>query len=206
MSALLSAGIQILTAFSSNAFLNPVLFLFQRNIGGFVADVTIREKHEDVLSITRHPVERGSPITDHAFREPSQLTVTVGWSNSSIRALANPYYVRMVYAQFLALQSSREPFTVNTGKRIYTNMLIERLSVETDEKTENALIMDVSLREVIIADTQTVTTAPVENMANPQATSPLTNRGAVNNTPINGTVSSNDNWSVIVRPASGAAS
>lgn len=197
----LNAGIQILSAFASNTFLNPVLFLFQRNIGGFVADVTITEKHEDTLRITQHPVERGSPITDHAYKDPAKLTLVVGWSNSSARALANPFYVRSMYNQFLALQNSRQPLTINTGKRIYTNMLIERVSTETDEKTENALILTVDCQEVILVDTQVVTSAPMENMANPQATTPVTNRGIVGNVPINGVVSSDDNRFVYIRPA-----
>lgn len=47
-----------------------------------VALVTISEEHNDELEVTEHPVEQGAPITDHAYKKPSQLTLTLGWSNS----------------------------------------------------------------------------------------------------------------------------
>ena len=47
-----------------------------------IALVTISEEHVDELEITEHPVEQGAPITDHAYKKPAQLTLTLGWSNS----------------------------------------------------------------------------------------------------------------------------
>lgn len=50
--------------------------------GEIIALVTISEEHNDELEITEHPVEQGAPITDHAYKRPSQLTLNLGWSNS----------------------------------------------------------------------------------------------------------------------------
>lgn len=61
-----------------------------RTIGGYIAEVTVREQHTDDLTITTHPVERGAPITDHAFKMPAQLTIEAGWSAAGAYSQANP--------------------------------------------------------------------------------------------------------------------
>lgn len=53
-----------------------------RKFGPYTAQVTISEQHNDELEITQHPVEQGASITDHAFKRPAELTLTMGWSNS----------------------------------------------------------------------------------------------------------------------------
>lgn len=148
--------------------LSPVLFM-ERNIGGFIADVTIEEDHTDELVISDHPVERGAEKTDHAYKRPSAVVIKAGWSNSSSAALGNPFYVQLVYNQMLALQASLQPFSLTTGKRFYNNMLIQRLSVVTDEKSENALMATFECREIQIANTQTVSkgTGDASNMKSP---------------------------------------
>ena len=40
-----------------------------RSIGGIVAQATLVERHYDQLTITDHPTETGSKITDHAYKE-----------------------------------------------------------------------------------------------------------------------------------------
>lgn len=85
-----------------------------------------------------------------------------------------------VYSQLLALQIGVKPLTVYTGKRKYLNMLIKTISVETDVKSENSLNATLVLREVLFAQTQTVTVgAAQENQANPEETNPTTNNGDV---------------------------
>lgn len=179
----LPPGITILAAAAAR-LLSPILFM-QRNIGGFIADVTISENHTDELTATEHPVEHGAPITDHAFKRPASVVITVGYSNSSLRALGNPFYVQLVYNQMLALQATLEPFSITTGKRVYDNMLMPRLSMETDEKTENALILVAECREVLIAYTQTVT-ANSKNMQDPTSNAGVSDRGVVTAKPYTG--------------------
>jgi hypothetical protein len=61
---------------------DAILVRPKRQIGSFVAQVTIEEEHHDSLEVTDHPVEKGATITDHAFKRPAELTVLAGWSNS----------------------------------------------------------------------------------------------------------------------------
>lgn len=157
--------------------IGPII-IRQRNIGGFVADVTMREDHEDELAITDNPVEQGASITDHSFKIPARLTVEVGYSNSSQNSGGDPNYVQDMYEQFLALQASREPFDVVTGKRIYSNMLITLLHTSTDEATENSMFLTVKMREIILVNTQTVSVPNPTNMSNPSSNGPTQSNGS----------------------------
>lgn len=171
----LPADITVIAAVALD-LLSPVLFM-QRNIGGFIADVTIEEDHTDEVVMTEHPVERGASITDHAYKVPSKLTVTAGWSNSSLAALGNPFYAQLVYDALLNMQASLQPISITTGKRIYDNMLVRRISVKTDEKTENALMVTIEFQEILIVSTQTVSSGSGDpaNMKDP-----VNNAGVVN--------------------------
>ena len=178
--------------------IGSILYSAQRSIAGVIPDCAVREQHSDELEITQHPVETGSAITDHAFKRPSTLVLEYGWSNSSLlTALAGavvsgelPAFsfgaqqVRQIYEQLLALQNSRVPFSVVTGKRLYTNMLMEGLSTTTDAATENALLVTATCREIIIVSTQTTTVAPQANQAIPASTAGITNVGQVQPIPV----------------------
>lgn len=144
-----------------------------RSIGGIVAQATIMERHYDQLTITDHPTEMGSKITDHAYKMPVEVDISIGWGGGSLTPLDT------IYKQILDLQSSAVPIVIVTGKRQYKNMLITSLSVVTDQDTENALKVDMQCREIIIVQTQIQSLPPASNQANPSATAYPLNGGTV---------------------------
>lgn len=141
----------------------------RRSIGGIVATITIEEDHRDTLVITEHPVEQGATITDHAYKQPSEVRLRVGWSSALINAgfgAFDPNYLQTIYNQLLQLQSDRIPFKIVTGKRSYSNMLIRSIGVTTDNITENVLFVTLDCKEVILVNTQ-VTSAPASTSDGP---------------------------------------
>lgn len=62
---------------------NILTVIPQGNIGGIVVPVTLEETSTDLVTVTDHPVEAGSEISDHAYYRPAELTMRCGWSNSS---------------------------------------------------------------------------------------------------------------------------
>ena len=131
----------------------PALFMpYKRSIGGIVAQVTIEETATDDVTITEHPVEQGAPIADHAFKRPATVTIRAGWSVTGAYDLSAE---TGVYGLLLSWQAALLPFDVVIGKRRLPNMLMERLVVRTDEKSEYALMADITCRQVIIVGTQT---------------------------------------------------
>jgi hypothetical protein len=142
-------------------------------------DCSIEEQGVDTLTITEHPVEIGATISDHAYINPARLTLRAGWSNSSSLAGGDENYVVDVYNFLLQMQASRDLLSVVTGKRSYSNMLIESLSQTTDEETETTLMVTITLREVIIVSTQTTVLPPTANQSMPGATADASPQGTV---------------------------
>lgn len=159
--------------------LQTVLFKQGRSIAGIIPNVVLEESHIDELTITNHPVEQGAAITDHAFKNPAQVTVHYGFGQSGTflnfsGAGGDP---NTVYQQLLDIQASRVPFDLVTGKRSYQNMLIQSLGTTTDRESENALIVTATLREIIVVQTAPVVLAPPEHHAAPEKTAPVEKSG-----------------------------
>ncbi|CDG20695.1 putative bacteriophage protein [Xenorhabdus poinarii G6] len=151
-----------------------------------VPSVVISEKHMDATEITEHPVQRGAAISDHAYDRPSEVTMELGFAGGG--SLIDMFDLgtgaslgkspKEVYQQLLALKASKKPFDVTTGKRMYKNMLIRAIEVTTDKTSENVLMVTLTLREVIIVETQTApVTAPPERMKYPLDTSGVADKG-----------------------------
>lgn len=162
--------------------LETVLFKQGRSIAGIIPNVAIDETHTDDLTITNHPVEQGAAITDHAFKNPAQVTVRYGFGMSGTAlsfsgAGGDP---KAIYQQLLDIQSSRVPFDLITGKRSYQNMLIQSLGVTTDQATENVLVVTATMREILIVETQVTTLQPASVQAAPEKTADADNGGTRN--------------------------
>lgn len=155
------------------------IFRPRRSLGVFVPDCVVDETHTDDLVITQHPVERGSPITDHAYKQPEELRVTYAWSNSNISAIADfsENYCKRVYQSLLELQASCVPIEVVTGKRTYTDMLIAGMTTTTNRETEYMLSVTIFLKKINLVSTQLVDLPPQENHAQPSTTAPVQDSG-----------------------------
>lgn len=157
-----------------------------RTIMGLFADVTIEEKHKDELKITEHPTEVGTPISDHAYKEPPEVTMKIGWSESAGRLngmvgdsiLSETTGLVAVYEILQQLQNNSVLLIVSTGKRLYTNMLIKSLGCSTDLQTENVLMIDITFKKIIIVKTSETLIA-VENQADPASTADVSDGGTV---------------------------
>ena len=171
------------------------LFGKPRKIAAIVPNVVIEESHQDNLTITDHPVEQGASISDHAYKNPVEVTCKYGWSDSSLLmgsamdfasgllqgnlngASNSALTIDDVYQKLLDLQATRQPFDLTTGKRKYSNMLIKSIGVTTDAATENSLLLTAVMKQVIIVQTQAVVLQPSENHATPSSTGPTQNTG-----------------------------
>lgn len=140
------------------------LFGKDRKIGEITVNVVINESTNDTLTITKQPVQQGASIADHAYKEPTALSMTAYLKDNSLLgglAALNPFGsgaaggLSKIYQELLDLQVERVPFDVITPKRIYRNMLMATLSQTTDKNTENTLAINFSFQEVIIVSVST---------------------------------------------------
>ncbi|MCW8041078.1 phage baseplate protein [Acinetobacter entericus] len=184
---LIDGGLGAVTSSQNTEILGSLLLSGRgRTIMGLFADVTVEEKHKDELKITEHPTEVGAAISDHAYKEPPEVTIRVGWSESAgalngflgDTVLGGNTSLTIVYQTLLQLQEQVLPLIVSTGKRLYTNMLIKSLGCTTDLQTENVLMIDIAFKKVIRVNTQTAFIS-IENQASPEATAGVADGGTV---------------------------
>lgn len=158
---------------SSPVFIRPV-----RNINGITADAVIEEHHSDESEITDHPVEVGSTIADHMYKLPSELTLTYVWAMSSPQNTTRDIsFLQTLYQKFLTLKDTATLMQVFTGKRTYQNMAVRAIDTRTDSHSENILELRISLREILLATTQTVPLTPAAQQALPQLTQSPVSQG-----------------------------
>jgi hypothetical protein len=62
----------------------PAWFRKQRKIDMIIPDVTIEESHSDRVTVTQHPIAKGSPVSDHAYKMPATVTMRLGFSNTKV--------------------------------------------------------------------------------------------------------------------------
>lgn len=177
-------------AFAGALALTSVYLRTARAIGSIIPDVVVEENHSDSLVMTEHPVERGAPITDHAYRRPSEVTLHCSFQVGGLLGLVSSVVTALqsgtldglsqasaVYNELLALQRSRQPFSLTTGKRTYSNMLISELRVTTNRGTENILDVYVTCREIITVQAYSTVLPAAASQAMPSATAETLDTG-----------------------------
>jgi hypothetical protein len=147
------------------------LFGPKRTIGTITVQVLKEERTTDRLTITKHPVQQGAPVVDHAFREPVEYSCTMLFKDSLFGPSLN-----QIYQNLQDLQNSRTPFNINTPKRTYSNMLMTALGNITDTGTNNCLSIQASFSEVILVPVSQVT-VPAKRQRNAAKTRATQNAG-----------------------------
>jgi hypothetical protein len=139
-------------------------------------DIVEMESHSADLEVTDNPVETGVVVSDHAFMKPRELEIRGVVSDTPLRGYdpttgerkTDRFYSSSkqtsrsasAWEILRALQTSAEPFSIQTGLEFYQSFVIASLSADQDASTENGLVFRMRLREVIRRSTQTVTYPP----------------------------------------------
>ncbi|KKZ19029.1 bacteriophage protein [Serratia marcescens] len=164
-----------------------------RKIGVLVPSVVVSEKHTDTLEITQHPVQTGAAVSDHAYKQPSDVVMACGFAgggslldfaDTSTFGASLGLSPEDTYKKLLDMQNDRQPLDVITGKRKYSNMLIRSIEVSTDRTTENVLMATLTLREVVMTSATPIQVADKQNMAMGLSTSPVINTGTKTPIPV----------------------
>lgn len=168
---------------SASTFPNILAIPVQTNIGGIAVECAVDQRHRDRQDITEHPVEYGADMTDHAINRAGEFTLRCGWSNASIQALQGIVsgvtsggimsagsYIDGIYNQLLALQKSRQIFAVSTIRRQYPVCLMLDISLYTDEKFQQAILVEMEFREIILVSTSTSPIPTQDAQADPSKT------------------------------------
>lgn len=130
-----------------------------------IPDVVISEDHADEVAVTKHPVDTGAPVSDHAYKLPAEVTCTFAWSASAslVNTLLQESSLRgykstgEVYRQFREWMDARKLLSLSTGKRSYPSVLITGLKTTTTADSENLLVLEITFEEVTLVSVSTTT-------------------------------------------------
>lgn len=145
-----------------------LLFRTLTKLDTITLDATISEAHEGEVDVTEHPVEQGADVTDHARPKPDNYMLTglisdtplspgqarrAGVAEGTVKEI--PGRSQLVYEQLRTLKDTGKLITVVTGLRTYENMLVTKLSAPRDNKTGDALMFTMGLRQIRIVQNKT---------------------------------------------------
>lgn len=134
-------------------------------------DAIIKETHDNPIKITKNPVELGADITDHAIIEPIKLQIEGIVTDTPLGGAAVTQIVDSVtglfgssvsdgitrsqqaYSSLVLLKNDREPIEIQTGLKLYENMLITNIRVTQDKDTSRAVFLNIDAEEIIITET-----------------------------------------------------
>ena len=141
-------------------------------IGDLALDCTVTETHTATSTVTKHPVESGSNITDHIRPEPVQLSITgivsdtpigarevqraieIGGVSVQIKQQETPTsptgFGRAAWSKLDAMRLAAKPVTVLTRDKKYESMAIVSLTVPKEAKTGGALYFTAQFEQVRI--------------------------------------------------------
>lgn len=176
-------------------------------LGWYVFDAVFEESHQSDLEVTDNPVETGVVVSDHAYMKPLQLTLSAGVSDTPLDGYGGGYQVvdgalsggkfdfwsrsapndkfasdsgraKRAFELLTELQRKAEPFDVQTGLKLYQNMICTSIRTKQDKDTANVLVFEATLREVLIVNTRSVKYTPkAKKGATNRQTTPKQNAG-----------------------------
>lgn len=155
-----------------------------RSMGGLVFDAVFDETHESDLEVTDNPVETGVVVSDHAYMKPLKVTLLAGVSDIVLddAVTSDPFASdsgrsKRAFELLCDLQKKAEPFDVQTGLKLYTNMICTSIRTSQDKETAGVLVFNAELREVLIVNTQAVKYPPRKAGATKRQAGPKKDKG-----------------------------
>lgn len=133
-------------------------------IGDIVLDATIQETHDYANDVTTFPVETGADISDHIKREPERITIEGFITDTPVKFLggaigrslriADDERVKSAFEELMSIAGYDYPAQVAsvtaapntakvvdivTGLRVYSDMVMTRLSIPRSSRTGTTL-------------------------------------------------------------------
>lgn len=146
---------------------DQISLLFRKapaTIGSVELDATLSENHMSGQDVTDHPIEEGSPITDHARKRPDSLTIDglvtdtpvgltqrqrAAQSSGTVDDADAPGYAQAAYLKLRELLTGKL-FTIVTGLQVYDDMVLTDLTVPRDRTVGHALRFSATFKNVRI--------------------------------------------------------
>jgi len=136
----------------------------KRSFGSFAFDATFVEDHTAESVVTEEPIELGAEISDHMYAKSIELIISAGVDDKPFGLSAdtgdsNEVRSSSTYEALLNLKNTAELFNIQTGLKLYDNMVVYKIAVRQDKNTPDSFYFDATCRQLSIVQTQS-TEAP----------------------------------------------
>ena len=129
-------------------------YLKHPKLGKFFFDAVFSTQHRLTVTVTRHPVQDGASISDHAYKEPDEVMLDIGMSDAMADTLKG--HSVNAYKTLCAMMELRQPVKLVTRLKTYTDMVITSISAPDDVKTMNGLRATIIFSKVELVKAKTV--------------------------------------------------
>lgn len=132
-------------------------------------DATLEEVHDWKNEVTTNPVEYGSPVADHVIEQSDKLRLVGTITNSPLHGpLAGQFFggetelprTQTAFEAIRELMKKREAVVVYTKHAIYTDMVIETVSIPFNVSIGQEVQFTMELVNVRFVSTQMVQLPP----------------------------------------------
>jgi hypothetical protein len=119
-------------------------------------DAVMRLEHAQELTATKHPIQTGASLTDHAYLQPARVILEVAMSDVMDRVAPNLFTSNSsksvsAFQTMLDVQAGRQPITLVTRLKTYNNMLILDHRAVEDHTTVRGARMMLRLEQIFVA-------------------------------------------------------
>lgn len=145
------------------------LVLVKTNIAGYFFDGFLEVNHTINTVVTSHQVQQGANISDHAYVEPVEVTMTVKMSDAMLGMVEDQFtgisYTRSTaaYRILRQLQEQRKVFQIHTRLETLQNMMITNITADDDVDNIYGLECKVTMKEILVAKEKAVKISTREN-------------------------------------------
>lgn len=120
------------------------------SVGLVVFDALLTENHEYNSRVTNYPVENGRIISDHIIKEPEIVNINGIVSDTPLNIFSAFNRSVNAFERLVEVYNRREPVTVITGIKIYTNMVMTNLSVPRNIQSGQSLNFSITLQKIFL--------------------------------------------------------
>lgn len=113
-------------------------------IGTLELDVVLEEQHDYDSEVTQYPIESGESISDHINLNPVRLTMRGFITQTPVQFLDTNTIlgndlVQTAFDKLVEIRDNKDVIDVVSGLKVYSDMIINRLSIPRDVRTGQSL-------------------------------------------------------------------
>lgn len=130
------------------------------SINGVEFDALIDSEESYEATVPTYPVDSGYSVSDNVAMEAMELSMTlyltatpITWRSSHGTGVNR---LRSICDELLRTYAEREPITVTTAEKTYSNMVIKSIAIKKDDSTGLAREIPVTLTQVTVTTSGTV--------------------------------------------------